>query len=226
MAPIPFKAIQKQLAKIADREGLVAGTRGEEVLRDLKQKLSQKVMASDGGAAQDPGGFIADLRRIQAEALRASKDGDQESANILNQAVNLYYDTAERVTKQTPARRGGYRDETIVGKGWKELRDEYRMYMMATKPGGWSADGNINPRTMLNRMRGQPVNGGWGSKGPKPDSTARPLWDVLIAANKESLGSIPPTGVRLTGNIAKMAKASALPLAGLGGLTNLSRLWD
>jgi hypothetical protein len=201
------------------------------MLQDLKQSVSNASMKSNGGA-QEPGDFIADLRRLQTEAIRAARDGDQQSAEMLNQAVNHYYDLAERVTKQTPSGNArGYRDETIVGKGWKTLRDEYRMFMMASKPGGWSPDGGINTRTMLNRMRAPKASFGFGANGPEKGSAARPLWDILVANAKEDLAlKVPPTGVRLGEGVGKIARQTAIGAGaaglGFGALQSVNRLWD
>jgi hypothetical protein len=230
MPKIPYKSIQKELGRIPDRGGLVAGTKGEEVLRELKHKLSQMVMKTEGNAAQEPGDFIRDLRMIQAHALRAAKEGDQESAGMLNQAVNLYYKVAETTTSQTPSKYGAHgRDSTIVGKGWKQLRDEYRMVLMGSARGSWGADGTINARSILNQMTKQPINGGFGAKGPSTDSAARALWDVAQAAAHEqtALGRTPATGVRLAKDIGKLARQGAVAgigLAGVGGVVN--NLWD
>lgn len=228
MAPIPMRAVQKRLSDLEARSQMVPASRGEAVLQDTIKNINEGLVKNPNLTMQ-PKDFIQDLRMLQAQALQAAKDGDQGTAERLNQAVNLYYDTAERVTKQTPSRRGGYRDETIVGKGWKELRDEYRVYMMGLSNGAWGKDGTINAKTILNRMMSQPVNGGWGTKGPPKTSNARPLWDIAQAAAHEQtvLGRTPSTGVRLSRDIGKIARNTALTGIGAGvGVTAINKLWD
>lgn len=228
MAPIPMRTIQKRLDALEARGGAVPASRSETVLQGTIDNINQNLVKNPNWT-QAPKDFIYDLRRLQAEAVQAAKDGDQHAAERLNQAVNLYYDTAERVTKQTPSRRGGSRDETIVSTGWKELRDEYRMIMMGLNGQSWGKDGTINARSILKRMMAQPVNGGWGSKGPPKGSNARALWDIAVAASHEQtvLGRTPATGVRLAGKLGEVARNTAVPLAigtTLGGVVN--NLWD
>lgn len=228
MAPIPMRAVQKRLASLEARMQNVPASRGEKVLQDTIAKINEDLVKNPH-LTQQPKDFIGDLRMLQAHAVQAAKDGDQGTAERLNQAVNLYYDTAERVTKQTPSRRGGERDVGIVAKGWKELRDEYRVYMMGLSNGAFGKDNTLNAKTLLNRMIAKPVNGGWGPGGPPKGSAARPLYDIARAAAHEQtvLGRVPSTGVRLAGDIGKIARQTALPIA-LGGVGAgvINKLWD
>lgn len=228
MAPIPVRALQKALNKISDRRGYAEPTRAETVLTGVKDRINSE-LTKNPHVYQDPGGFIGDLRRLQQAAVQAAKDGDQESAMRLNQAVNLYYDTAERATKQMPHSSGRARDEGIVSKGWKELRDEYRMYMMGNSPGVWGSDGTINGTAIFRKMRQNPVNGGWGSRGPEKGTNARVLWDIARAHSHETtaLGRTPATGVRLSRDIGKIARNTAITSLGAGaGLGIVNKLWD
>lgn len=168
--------------------------------------------------------FMNTIQALTSSGADAFAKGDSQGGQMLYDAVNNLYNLGEKATKQSPGSYGRGRDNTIVGKGWTELRREAQTYMILRKPGAISPDGNVNPRTVYNAMARQKSAGGFGRAGPAKGNANYELFKLSEAHGYDQTG-VPPTGVRLAGFLAKPALRNAGAAGGaalgVGGLSAL-----
>lgn len=223
MPAIEGRKVLKLFDKIDDSEApLVGGQAWDSLKSGVMQNIAKNPEKPVSSTA-----YIRTTQQVGKAMAEAFKDGDQYSGEMLMQLQNSLYDLAEGETKRAPSRYGKHgRDPQIVGKDWAELRQNANLYRMITRPGAVGPDGTINSRTLYNAMRAEKKNGGFGRKGPLPDSRLRDLWTVL-QADTMSEPMVPATGARLALQLAvqKGAPAAAGGLAGVAGLSALSNLW-
>lgn len=210
--------INKLFDKIDDSE---APDLGGEAWNRVKSQIMGKFAASPKGHVSGLQ-FMRNTQAIGKEMAEAFKDGDQYSGEMLMMLQNSMFDLAEKETKQAPSRYGSHgRDPSITGKDWSALRAEANLFRMAVRPGSIGADGTINTRSLLNALRAEKKNGGFGRKGPPEDSRMRDLWKILQADNMSDT-AVPATGARLAMQMARQyAPGAAIGLGALGGINSL-----
>lgn len=189
------------LNKVEIEKGAVGADRGETMIANMKANLSKNEQAF-----VSPGGFMRDVQRLTAEMADAYKNGDNNSGDLLGQAVNHLYDLGERMTKQQPASsgiKGRTRDPSIVSSNWADVRREFQIYQMINAPGVRGPNGEINSQSLYRQMSKKRKNGGFGPAGPKKGSDLRPLWDVVVADKGAGKPNVPMTGVRTAMMLAK-----------------------
>jgi hypothetical protein len=147
------------------------------------------------------------LRRLGDESTKASAKGDQHGAEMLLHVRQRLNDVLER----TAQRQG---DDQLV-ESLRTANTQYRVMKMLEAPGSVSPTRDINPTSLLNKMRRDPVNGGWGSAGPPRGTPEGDLYRLIKLMAKDQT-NVPATGVRQL--ITKRAIGAA---AGIGGGTVL-----
>lgn len=223
MPAIEAPKINKLFDKIDDvdenRPLGVGGERWDRVKNAVKQELAKSPTRN-----VQPLSFTRTTQGLGREMAEAFKEGDQYSGEMLMMLQNSMFDLAERETSKAPSRYGRHgRDPSITGSGWSELRQNANLYRMAIRPGTIGADGTVNTRTLLNALRAEKKNGGFGRGGPPENSRLSDLWKILQADNM-SEPMVPATGARLA---LQLAARPAIGIAGgVTGLSALSNLWN
>lgn len=220
---IERKKILKLFDDIDDTAApLIGGERWQRVQGLIKGGGEKAPQASLDGLS-----FMRTTQGIGREMADAFKEGDQYSGEMLMKLQNSMFNLAEKETKQAPSRYGKHgRDPQVTGKDWSELRQEANLFRLIVRPGTIGSDGTVNTKSLLNGLRAEKKNGGFGRAGPLETSRMRDLWKIL-QADALSDNAVPATGARLALQLAQQVTRRALPGAGIAtaGLGAVNSLW-
>ena len=209
MAPtIDGKAIAREIKKVISPGGVFEDTRVEAWLKKTLEK-AEKIEVEDGPT------MMANLRRIRDMATDASKNGDQHGADALLKLHQQLSDVMGRA-----AERQG--NDAFVEE-WKRANSQYRVMKMLEASGSVSGTRDINPKSLLGKMKQNPVSGGFGSAGPDRATPEGKLWDLVSLMDKDQT-HVPATGVRQL-LVRKGARAAATVGGGAAGVYGLGQLF-
>jgi hypothetical protein len=160
--------------------------------------------------------MMANLRRIRDMATDAAKNGD---ANGAEQLLKLHQQLSE-VMGRAAERQGN----DAFTQEWKRANAQYRIMKMLEASGSISGTRDINPKSLLGKMKQNPTSGGFGSAGPDRATPEGQLWRLVSMMDKDQT-HVPATGVRNM-LVRKAGRTAATIGAGAAGAYGLGHLLD
>jgi hypothetical protein len=181
LPPIGASDVARALEGITQEAGLFGKSMGQKIVNDAIKRSEER------GGVLSGKEVMRDRQQISAAMADLYAKGDIGSGETLRAALDKLDSVVERVTKA--------RGKKELVEKWQKARSQWQLLTMVRKPGVVSNTGDINVRSLMNRMRQSRDSGGYGLDGPPRGTAARKIWEIARVAAADDT-HVPLTGVR------------------------------
>lgn len=201
----------KTLRTIRQESGAFGSLSGQKKVERAIENLENRIGPLTGEQV------MQDRKKLSTLMSRFYRNGDTDEGDVLYQALGKLDDLIAKEINKNKYKVG-------LAEKWASARQQWQILKMLESPGSTSGSGDVNPISLMSKLRRDRSKGGFGPGGPADtESAASELFD-LAEVNADSLSGVPMTGMRL---MLRQGARLGTGAAGIGlGTAGASSLWD